>query len=130
MHSMAHFQPAGLMLLGKLSRHSEVHSEYVLMYTPRLISRTLPIALGGTLPACLTIQFQVSSQDAPKFTRSTFSRTLPGMLSRTLLISLDGTLLACVTLSSQVHSQMTRHFRSHLTICFHVCSWVLDPKTC
>ena len=52
------------------------------------------------------------------------------MLSRTLLIALDGILLACLALRSQVHSQEARHSRSCLTICFHVCSRVLDPETC
>jgi len=31
---------------------------------------------------------------------------------------------------SQVHSPEARHSQSHLTICSHVCSWVLDPETC
>jgi hypothetical protein len=33
-----------------------------------MLSRTLPIALDGTLPACCTVHFQVSSQDALKHT--------------------------------------------------------------
>jgi len=33
-----------------------------------MLSSTLPIALDGTLPGCLTIRSQVSSQDTPKNT--------------------------------------------------------------
>jgi len=52
-----------------------------------MLWRTLPIALDGTLPACLTVCSQVSSQDTLKYTPSTlpftplrmFSYTLPGM---------------------------------------------------
>jgi len=136
----------------KLSRHFQIHSEYVLMYTagnglkhapkctrwhtpsvldlrsqvrsqdapmytpstssntlPGMLSRTLPIALGGTLPACLPIRSQVSSQDAPKYTPSTSASTLPGMLSRMLPIALGGTVPTCSTVRSQLlsmaHSQ-------------------------
>ena len=67
---------------------------------PGMHSRTLPIALDGTLPACLTVRSQVSSQDAPKYTPSTLSSTLPSLLSRMLLIALDGTLLACLVVRS------------------------------
>ena len=78
-----------------------------------MLSRTLPIALDGTLPACLTIRSQVSYQDAPKYTPnilpstppSTFSSTLPSMLSRTLLIALDDIPPAYLTVRSQVSSQ-------------------------
>jgi hypothetical protein len=95
---------------------------------PDMFSGMLQIALDGTLPACLTVCSQVWSQDACKYTmkilpstpRSTFSSTLLSMLCRTLLIVLDGALLACLTVRSQAHSQ------SHLTICSHVWSWVLD----
>ena len=105
---------------------------------PRTLSSTLPIALDDTLPACLTIRSQVSSQDTVKYTPSKFSSTppsmfsstLPIMLSRSLIIALDGKLLACLALRSQVHSQEARHSRSRLTICFHVCSRVLNPETC
>jgi len=107
-----------------------------------------------TLPASLTIRSQVSSQDAPKYTSeyilkyppehprkdapnctrwhtpSLLDYTLPSMLSRTLPIALDDTLPAYLALRSQVHSQEVRHSQSHLTICSHVCCWVLDPETC
>jgi len=64
------------MLPSKLSRRCIVHSdyapeytsEYILKYTPGMLSRTLPIALDGTLPAYLTVRSQVSSQDALKYT--------------------------------------------------------------
>jgi len=115
----------------KTAKCTSLHApKYALKYTPdctRLYT-----------PSLLDLRSQVSSQDAPKYTpstlpstpASTFSSTLPGMLSRTLLIALDGTLLACLALRSQVHSQEARHSQSHLTICSHVCSWVLDPETC
>jgi hypothetical protein len=130
-------------LPSKLSRHSQVHSEYAPKYTSKYVLKSmlfkmLPIALNGTLPACLTVRSEVSSQDAPKYTPSTLpstppstlSSTLPSLLSRMLLISLDGTPPAYLTLRSQVHSQEGRHSQCHLTICFHVCSYMLDPETC
>jgi len=72
-----------------------------------MLSRTLPIALDGTLPASLTVHSQVSSQDALKHTLehahkytpdctrwhtlSLLDYTLPSKLSRgkTLAISLE-----------------------------------------
>jgi len=100
-----------------LDLHSRVSSQDTLKYTPStfsstllgMLSRTLPIALSGTLPACLTIHSQVSSQDAPKYSPSMlpstppsmFSSTLLGMLPRTLPIALDGTLPTCLTVRSQ-----------------------------
>jgi len=52
-----------------------------------MLSSTLPIALDGTLPACLTVRSQVSSQDL-----STPPSTLPSRLPRTLLSTLPSTL--------------------------------------
>jgi hypothetical protein len=56
-----------------------------------MLSSTLPIALDGTLPPCLTVRSQVRSQDtpkytseyAPKYTSESLSSTLPSMLSST-----------------------------------------------
>jgi hypothetical protein len=87
-----------------------------------ILSRTLPIALEGTLSACMTVRFQVSSQDTPKSTSESLSITLP--------IALDGTLLAYLALYSQVHSQEGRYSQSHLPICSHVCSRMLNAATC
>jgi len=70
-----------------------------------MLSSTLPIALYDTLPACLTIRPQVSSQDPPKYIPSTFASTLPGMLPRTLSVVLDGTHPACLTVRSHTSSQ-------------------------
>jgi len=50
---------------------------------PSMLSRTLLIALDGTLPACLTVRSQVSSQDALKHTPRTLSSTLPIALDDT-----------------------------------------------
>ena len=60
-----------------------------------MLSSTLPIALDGTLPACLTIRSQVSSQETPKNTSEYApkytSKSLASTHSRgmTLAISLD-----------------------------------------
>jgi len=97
---------------------------------PCTLSSALPIALDGTLPACLTVRSQVSSQDTPKYTSESLSSTLPSMLSSTLPIAPDGTLTAYFALRSQIHSQEGRHSQSLLTICSHVCSCVLGPETC
>jgi len=106
--SIGHSQPAWRTLPSKLSRRSQVHSEYtpkytseyVLKYTPRhalketpnctrwytssLLDCTLPITLDGTLPACWTVRSQVSSQDTPKYTTSTLQSIPPSTFSSTL----------------------------------------------
>ena len=83
-----------------------------------------------TLPACLTIRSQVSSQDAPKNTSEDASKYTSELLSSTLFIALGGTLPAYLALCSQIHSPEARHSQSHLTMCSHVCSCVLGPETC
>jgi hypothetical protein len=71
-----------------------------------MLSSTLPIALGGTLPACLTIRSQVSSQDTPKNTSKYApkytSESLASTLSRgkRLVISLDN-MLPCTLLHAR-----------------------------
>jgi len=75
-----------------------------------------------TLPACLTVRSQVSSQMTPKYTSESLSSTLP--------ISLDGILPANLALRSQVHSQEGRHFQSHLTLCSHVSTRSRDLLSC
>jgi hypothetical protein len=71
-----------------------------------MLSSTLPIALDGTLPACLTIRSQVSSQDTPKNTSEYApkytSESLASTLSRgkTLAISLDN-MLPCTLLHAR-----------------------------
>jgi len=80
-----------------------------------MLSSTLPIALNGTLPTWLTIPSQVSTQDAPNYTPSMFSSTLPGMLFSPLPIVLDGTLPACLTVRSQVSSEgALKHTSEHV----------------
>src|SRR5882757_5835033 len=72
-----------------------------------MLSSTLPIALGGTLPACLTIRSQVSSQDTPKNT----SKYAPQYTSE----SLTSTLSRVKTLAISLHSMlpcMLLHARS------------------
>jgi len=120
----------------KLSRHSQLHSMVhswpAWLYAPKWALRTLPIALDGTLSACLTVHSQLSFQDALNCTRwytpIQLDCMLPCELSRrieldlmahcwpawldvsrytlkTLRIALDGTLPAFLTLRSQVSSQ-------------------------
>jgi len=117
-------QPAWLTLSSKLSRHSQVHSRacsqrrsqllsmahsnlawlYALKMLsstlPRMLSRMLPTALDCTLPACLTVRSQVSSQDTPKYTSQSLSSTLPIALDGTLPISPD-CMLPCMLLHAQ-----------------------------
>jgi len=71
-----------------------------------MLSSTLPIALDGTLPACLTVCSQVSSQDtpkntseyAPKYTSESLASTLSS--GKTLSISLDY-MLPCMLLHAR-----------------------------
>jgi hypothetical protein len=84
-----------------------------------------------TLPACLTIRSQVSSQDAPKNTSEDAPKYTSESLSSTLFIALGGTLPAYLALCSQlIHSPEARHSQSHLTMCSHVCSCVLGSEAC
>jgi len=123
------------ILPSKLSRRSQVHSEFVLKYTPRHTPKDAPNCTRLYTPSLLDLCCQLSSQDAPNYTPSAlqstplsmFSSTLPSMLCRTVLISIDGIPLACVALRSRVLSQEARYSRSRFTVCFHVCSQVLDP---
>ena len=110
-----------------------------------MLSRMLPIALDGTLPVCLTVHSQLSSQDALNCARwhtlSLLDCMLPSKHSRrseahsrawfqlhSQLHSM--TLPAYLALPSQIQFQEAKHSQSHLTICSHVCSYVLDPETC
>jgi len=104
---MAHSQPAWLYA-------PKYALKTLWIALPSMLSSTLPMALDGTLPACLTIRSQVSSQDsqvhlrvalkyAPNCTRwyspSLLGSTPPSTLSRekTLPISLDY-MLPCMLL--------------------------------
>jgi len=157
-HSQAHSRACSQV---HSQLHSMAHSQRAWLYAPKYalntLSITLPIALDDTLPACLTIRSEVSSQDAlndtsehalkhtPNCTRrhtpSLLDNTLPSMLSRCSQSHSRAcsqvhsqlhstTLLAYRALHSQVHPQEARHSQSHLTICSHVCSCMLDPETC
>jgi len=65
----------------------------------------------------------------PKPVLKKLSITFPSVHSSTLPIALDVTLAAYLALRSQVHSQEGRHSQSHLAICSHVPSCMLDPET-
>jgi hypothetical protein len=109
------------MLPSKLSSHSQAHSQLHLM----------------TLPTCLTICFQVSSPNALKYTSEFALIYTPHCTWYHTPILLDYTLPRKLWRCSQLHSHArsplhspeARHFQSYLTICSHVCPWVLDPET-
>jgi len=97
-----------------------------------MLSRTLRIALDGTLPACLTIRSQVSFQDALK---STLSNTLPIALDDTSLLNymVPSTLRVRsqvhLLVRSQVHHRACSQGRSELhsmahsqPVCYEVSS--------
>jgi len=144
----------------QLTRCSQVHSQYVLKYTPghdlkdapnctrwhtpSLLDCTLPNQLSGcsqahsrarcpvhsqlhsmTLPACLTIRSQESSQDAPKYTLSSSSSTLAGILTRTLPITLNCTIPSCLTFAPMsalktLPRTLRMRFKVHLWVCSQV----------
>ena len=134
LHSIAHSQPAGLYVPNcsrwhtpsLLDSHSQVSSQDAPKYTPSMlpstpstfpitlpsmISRTLPIALDGTLPACLTVCSQVSSQDALKHTpEHALKYTIalddtPSLLDYTLPSKLSRRSQVHLRVRSQVHSR-------------------------
>jgi hypothetical protein len=69
-----------------------------------MFSSTLPIALDDTLPACLTIRSQVSSQDAPNHTPEHVLKYTPNCTRWNTLSLLDYTLPSKLSRRSQVHS--------------------------
>ena len=81
-------------------------SKYIFSTLPGMLSRMLPIALDGTLPASLTVRSQVSSQDSPKYTSEYApkytSESLASTLSigKTLPISLDY-MVPCILLGAR-----------------------------
>ena len=112
-------------LSGRSGAHSrarsQVHSQLHLM----------------TLSACLTIHFQVRSQNALQHTPLYTLKHTPKRTRCHTPILLDYTLPSQLSRYSQVHSRAhcpfhspeVRQSQSHLTICSHVCSWALDPET-
>ena len=82
---------------------SQVSSQNALKHTPEYALKYTPNCTRWNTPSLLDC-------------------TLPSMLARRS----EAHSRAC----SQVHSPEARHSQSHLTICSHVCSWVLDPETC
>ena len=104
----------------------------------KMLSSTLPSAIDDTLPACLIIYSEVSSQNALKDTPKSALKYTPNctwwrtyrLLDCMLLSKLSRHSQAYSRALSQVRSTEARHSQSHLTICSHVCSWVLNPETC
>jgi hypothetical protein len=116
-------------LPSKLSRHSEAHSQARSQVHSQLHLMTLT--------ACLTIYFQVSSQNTLKHTAGNALKYTPKCTQCHTPILVDCTFPSTLSRCSQVHSQAccplhcpeARHSQSHLTVCSHVCLWVLDPET-
>jgi hypothetical protein len=88
---------------------------------PGMPPRTLPLALDNTLPACLTVRSQVSSQDALKYTEYVLKYT-PGHAPKDAHTCtrwhtaslLDCTLRNQRSRSSQAHSRARSHVHSQL----------------
>jgi len=99
-HWIVHSQSAWLTLPSKPPRRCQVHSEYVVKYTPEHALKEAPNCTRWLPPSLLDC---TCSSTPP----STFSSTLPSMLSKTHPIALDGALLACLTVRFQVSSQDT-----------------------
>jgi hypothetical protein len=116
-------------LPSKLSSHSRAHSRARFQVHSQLHLMTLP--------ACLALRFQVSSQNALRYT-SVYALTYTPKCTRCHTpILLEYTLPSQLSRCSQVHSRAccplhspeARHSQSHLTICSYVYSWVLNPET-
>jgi hypothetical protein len=80
-----------------------------------MLSSTLPMALDGTLPGCLTIRSQVSSQDTPKNTAKLApqytSESLASTLSRVKTLAIaPANILPCTFLHAQSRDLLS--FRS------------------
>jgi len=105
LHSMPHSQPASLY-------SSQPAAKKLPSTLLRRFSCTLPIALHGTLLACLTVCSQESSQDAPKYTEYVLQYTHWHAPNETLSCTprLRASLLGCklpkqCSRSSQAHSR-------------------------
>jgi len=130
LHSIAHSQPAWIILSSKL-QDTPNYTPTTLPSTPPstfssthpgMLSRTLPIALDGTLPACLTVQSQVSKlsrrSQAYSPARSQIHFQLHSM-----------TLPACLTIRSQGSSQDTLKLtHKHALKYTPNCTWWHTPS--
>jgi hypothetical protein len=116
-------------LPSKLSSHSQAHSQACSQVYSQLHLMILT--------ACLTIYFQVSFQNTLKHSPGNAFKYTPKCTQCHTPILVDCTLPSTLSRCSQVHTQVrcplhcpeARHSQSHLTVCSHVCSWVLDPET-
>jgi len=79
-----------------------------------MLSRTLPIALDGTLPACLTVRSQVSSQDALNHTPEHAFKYTPNCTRWHTASLLDYTLPSKLSRRSQSHSRARSQVHSQL----------------
>jgi len=110
------------MLPSKLSSHSQAHSQARSQVHSQLHLMTLP--------ACLTIYFQVSFQNTLKHTPRNALKYTPQCTRCHTPILVDCTLPSTLSRCSQVHSRAccplhspeARHSQSHLTVCSHVYS--------
>jgi len=116
LHSMAHSQPAWL--------HAPKYTPSTLPSTPPstfsstlpcMHSRMHPVALDGTLPACLTVRSQASPQDALKHTAEhalKYTRNCTRWHTPSLL---DCTLPSKISRYSQVHLQVPLKYAPNCT---------------
>jgi len=93
-------------------------SEYVLRYTPKHLSRTLPIALDGTLPAYLTVHSEVSSQDALKHIPEHALKYTPNCTRLHTPSLLDYMSPSTLSRRSQVHSEYASKYTSQYILMY------------
>ena len=77
-----------------------------------MLSSTLPNALDGTLPACLTVRSQVSFQDALMHTPEHALQYAPNCTGWHTPSLLDCTLPSKLSRRSQVHSEYAPKYTS------------------
>jgi hypothetical protein len=115
-------------LPSKIASHSQAHSQARSQVHSQLHLMTHP--------ACFTLRFQVSSQNALRYTPVYAHKYTPKRTRFHTLILLDYTVTSKLSECYQVHSRAycplhspeASHSPSHFTICSHVCSCVLDPE--
>jgi len=130
-HSMVYFKPAPMYTLtysrlhthslldctvgSKLLRHTQVHSQACSQWCSQLHSM---------------VHSQLAWLYSTVYALKTIPSTLPSMLLSPVTNALDDKHPVYLALCFNIHCQEAIHSKSHLTICFHMCSCILDPETC
>jgi len=92
------------------------HLEYILTYTPNILSRILPSPLDGTLPARLVVCSKVSSQETCKYTPNNtlkYTSNHTWWYTPSLLCPICPCILPCGIIHPNSHDNMLSYILWH-----------------